>query len=157
MSLWPASWRTSVPPPLVTLAAAAGMAWTSNEVPGWSSAWAFHQVIGLAIGLTATWWMLLALWTMLSHRTTFNPLSPAQAQHLVTEGVFARSRNPIYLADMLLLLGWWWWLGEWTAGWGLLVFWGWMSALQIPAEEAALRVRFGQDFVTYCQQVRRWV
>ena len=157
MSLWAASWRTAVPPPVVTLAAAAGMGWTSSSIPGWSGVWAFHQALGLAMAVTAGWWMVLALWTMLRHRTTFNPLMPSQAKHLVTGGVFARSRNPIYLADLMVLLGWWCWLGDWTAGWGLLVFWGWMSALQIPAEEAALRAHFGQAFVDYCHQVRRWI
>jgi protein-S-isoprenylcysteine O-methyltransferase Ste14 len=32
-----------------------------------------------------------------------NPMRPARASTLVTSGVFAWSRNPIYLGDLLLL------------------------------------------------------
>lgn len=134
-----------------------GMAIAVPDIPGWSGAWAFHQAMGVAVALTAVWWMALALWTLIRQRTTFNPLVPAQASHLVTHGVFARSRNPIYLADLMVLLGWWCWLGDWTAGWGLLAFWAWMSVMQIPAEEAALRAHFGDAFAEYCARVRRWV
>lgn len=157
MSRWVASWRTAVPPPVVTLGAAFAMAMAAPVVPGWSGAWAFHQTLGVAVALMAVWLMLLALGTMARHRTTVNPLVPEQAKHLVTHGVFARSRNPIYLADLMLLLGWWCWLGDVTVGWGLLVFWVWMSALQIPAEEVALRRHFATEFADYCDRVRRWI
>jgi protein-S-isoprenylcysteine O-methyltransferase Ste14 len=32
-----------------------------------------------------------------------------------------------------------------------------MTLLQIRAEEAALRARFGADFEEYCRRVRRWI
>jgi protein-S-isoprenylcysteine O-methyltransferase Ste14 len=44
--------------------------------------------------------------------TTVNPLDPSKASHLVTDGVFRVSRNPMYLALVLLLIGWAIWLGS---------------------------------------------
>jgi protein-S-isoprenylcysteine O-methyltransferase Ste14 len=32
-----------------------------------------------------------------------------------------------------------------------------MDRLQIPAEERALRALFGDEFVHYCSEVRRWL
>ena len=86
-----------------------------------------------------------------------DPLHPADASALVTGGIFAISRNPIYLGDLLILCGWLLWLGNPL---GLLVaasFVLWLTLLQIRHEEVALAARFGDDYRTYCRRVRRWL
>jgi protein-S-isoprenylcysteine O-methyltransferase Ste14 len=90
-------------------------------------------------------------------RTTVNPLAPARASRLVTGGVFAHTRNPMYLGMLLVLAGWGVWLGNALAWLGLPLFVGLLNALQIGPEERAMRQRFGADFDRYAAQVRRWL
>lgn len=89
-------------------------------------------------------------------RTTLNPVRPSEASVLVVAGWYRYSRNPMYLGMGLLLLAWGLWL---AVPHGLIVpllFVVWMDRVQIAAEEAALRQRFGEDYRAYCRQVRRW-
>lgn len=144
---------TFLPPPVVALGAAAGM-WagidpTLPAVPGWHST-------GLVCGLAGLLLMAAAAWTMHRQRTTLDPTRPERARSLVTRGVFAHSRNPIYLADALMLLGWALWLAQPTALLWLAGFVAWIDRVQIAAEEAALERRFGDAYRAYCARVRRW-
>lgn len=88
--------------------------------------------------------------------TTFNPLTPEGATALVTSGVFALTRNPMYLGLFLLLVGWAIKLGTLTPFAGALLFPPLMQYVQIRPEERALRLRFGSDYERYCQGVSRW-
>ena len=99
--------------------------------------------------------MLAALAQMLLARTTFMPRRDPQA--LVVTGVFALSRNPIYLADVLILTG-------------AILYWGAVLALPvIPAfvalitrryirdEETRLQAGFGLAATEYFATVPRWI
>src|SRR5699024_906765 len=99
----------------------------------------------------------LAAQAMHQARTTLLPFDPSLARVLVTRGVFRYSRNPIYLGDALLLLAWAIWLGNGLALLMWPLFIGYMTLVQIRAEERALQHKFGADFTQYCQQVRRWL
>ena len=99
--------------------------------------------------------MLLAVVEMRKCRTTIIP--HMEAAHLVTTGIFARSRNPIYLGDAFVLAG----LALcWTAPVAILlvpVFAGIITRRFILPEEERLRRKFGTDFVCYCEKARRWL
>ena len=90
-------------------------------------------------------------------RTSVNPLSPHNCSSLVVSGVFSISRNPMYLALFLVLLGW----GLYLANLYSLVvatgFIAYMNRFQIRPEERALEAAFGQEFLDYKRQVRRWL
>ena len=75
---------------------------------------------------------------------------------LVTTGMFAVSRNPIYVGFFVFLLG------------QLLVFPDWVPLIylvagtllfhrQVLREEEFMRQRYGQEFADYCHHVRRYV
>ncbi|MEM9602668.1 MAG: isoprenylcysteine carboxylmethyltransferase family protein [Pseudomonadota bacterium] len=98
-----------------------------------------------------------ALWAFRGARTTVDPRRPDRASTLVTEGVFARSRNPMYLGVALLLLAWAVFLGSVPALLGPVVFVVYISRFQIVPEEVALQSRFGVAYEQYCQRVRRWL
>lgn len=86
------------------------------------------------------------------------PTDPGQpTSQLVTTGVFAFSRNPLYLAAVLVLLGL-------ALAFKLL----WAGVLLLPAvvlchyvlirpEERYLAAKFGADYQTYRTSVRRWL
>jgi protein-S-isoprenylcysteine O-methyltransferase Ste14 len=75
---------------------------------------------------------------------------------LVTKGVFAFSRNPIYVGFALVLVG------------QFLVFPNWIPLAylvagvllfhrQVLGEEEFMREQYGQEYVEYCGRVRRYV
>lgn len=145
---------TVVPPPVVAALAAASMYACSDRRAGSSDSAASAALLLGAIGMLL---MLAAAATLLRRHTTLDPMRPARASRLVTQGPFRWSRNPIYLADTLLLAAWALWLGSLVAAIGPLLFVAWIDRLQIPAEEQALTQRFGAAYLDYCRRVRRWL
>lgn len=96
-----------------------------------------------------------AMWSLARHRTAILPNAGASA--LVSGGVFAWSRNPIYLGNTIML-----------AGFAIALRWGWLALaapltmlavtrLAIVREEAHLALRFGDDWRAYAARVRRWL
>jgi protein-S-isoprenylcysteine O-methyltransferase Ste14 len=88
--------------------------------------------------------------------TTVNPLRPESATSLVTSGVFAYTRNPMYLGLALVLAGCAIRLGTVSAWVGPALFVALVSQLQIVPEERALEKLFGERYAAYCRQTGRW-
>jgi protein-S-isoprenylcysteine O-methyltransferase Ste14 len=99
----------------------------------------------------------LAAMTFFAAKTTINPLRPARASTLVTTGVFSLSRNPIYLGDFLVLLALVVWFGNVINLLLLPLFVWFINRFQIAPEERALTGLFGDDYLLYCKNVRRWL
>lgn len=138
-------------PPFYLLACAA-LVWASRAIvtAGFGSLHLLGNLL-IAVGLML---MLAAVVTMTQARTTVIPHRDPSA--LVTDGIFALTRNPIYLGDALVLTGL---CLRWDAplGLGLVpVFIWWITHHFITAEEARLRAAFGPAFDNYAQRVRRW-
>ena len=100
---------------------------------------------------------LAAAWSLLRARTTLDPQRPGRTTRLLTSGVFARSRNPIYLGDALLLAALAVGLGNALNFLLLPLFVAIIDRLQIAAEERALQRLFGDEYRAYCARVRRWL
>ncbi len=111
-------------------------------------------LILLAIGLLL---MVIAAGHFIAAKTTINPLRPANASTLITNGVFAISRNPIYLGDLLILAALAVWLGNMLNIALLALFVWYLNRFQIAPEERALRDKFGEAYAAYCSRVRRWL
>jgi protein-S-isoprenylcysteine O-methyltransferase Ste14 len=90
-------------------------------------------------------------------RTTTNPLRPDAASALVVTGIYAHTRNPMYLGFAVMLLAWCAWLAHPVTLLGIPGFVAWMNRLQIVAEERAIVALFGEEFERYCARVRRWI
>ncbi|WP_026811488.1 methyltransferase family protein [Arenibacter latericius] len=89
-------------------------------------------------------------------KTTINPSAPSKTTMLVTGGLYEYSRNPMYLALLLLLLGWGLYLGNAFNTLLAAGFVYYMNAFQIIPEEEALFKKFPKEFQKYCVKVRRW-
>jgi protein-S-isoprenylcysteine O-methyltransferase Ste14 len=75
---------------------------------------------------------------------------------LVTTGVFAFSRNPMYVAVGFVLLGQFLVFPNWI----VLVYLAagiWLVHRQVLREEAFLREQYGQGYAEYCNRVRRYL
>ena len=153
---------TLVPPPVVTLLSAWAM-WGVAGLPTWASvavapsAWGWQHMLAVVLWVLALALMTTALWAMRALRTTPNPVMPERVSALVQHGVFALSRNPIYVADGVVLVAWASWLGSAAALLVLPLFVVYISSMQIRAEEQALTVAFGDAYAQYCARVRRWL
>ena len=99
----------------------------------------------------------LAIVTFRRAHTTLDPRAPERSSTLVTHGVFALSRNPIYVGFALWLLALALYLENASAIAGVAAFVLYMQLVQIPAEESALRAHFGDAFENYRQKTRRWL
>ena len=92
-----------------------------------------------------------------NHKTTFDPLDPSKAQRLVVTGLYRFTRNPMYLGMTLVLLGTAITVGAFSSLFVPPVFMAVIEYRFIRPEEAMLREQFGEQFDSYCRNVRRWI
>jgi len=119
-------------------------------LPGRALIAAAFFVVSLVIGLPAVLGFRRA-------KTTVNPLKPEASTALVTGGIYRWTRNPMYLAMLLLLLAWACIVSNWAALAMLPLFVAYLNRFQIAPEERALQARFGTEFESYRRKVRRWL
>lgn len=115
-------------------------------------------VIGLLAGCLVGGGIVLIVLAALELRKYSTTIVPHQeAGVLVTSGIFKRTRNPIYLADLMLLAGF---LLQWGAWLSLalvpILMWVLEKRFIIP-EENRLRRKFRADFARYERRAGRWV
>jgi len=101
--------------------------------------------------------LLLLLWSLISFGQSFRVgIDTDHPDQLITTGVFAFGRNPIYVAFALILLGQFLIFSNWI----LLVYLGaaiWLFHRQVLREEDFLKGHYGQEYAEYCNRVRRYV
>ncbi|SIP89936.1 Phospholipid methyltransferase [Paracoccus thiocyanatus] len=111
--------------------------------------------LGLLLVAAALALMLWAAFTMWRARTTVIPGRLPAA--LVTQGPFRFSRNPIYLADLILLAGL---MLALSAPAGLVAVPALALVLKrrfILREETVIAAAYGPAFDRYRKRVRRWI
>ena len=147
----------SIDLPPVWLALFLGLAWvqSSSFTYGLSFGGPVADLLGGLLVGAGLVLMALAIYEMRRHRTTIVPHRDAST--MVQSGIFSRSRNPIYLGDVLILAGL---ILKWDAVLSLPlvpIFLWWIERHFIIAEEDRLRRKFRAEFARYCQKTRRWI
>lgn len=115
-----------------------------------------RHYLSSALGILAVLMGIISLGHFFRTKTTVDPTKPDKASILVTNGIFAFSRNPMYLSMLLLLLAFGLRLGN---AFNVLLaagFVSYMNRFQILPEEKALTKLFGKEFELYCKSVRCW-
>jgi len=101
--------------------------------------------------------LLLFLLSLISFGKSFRVgIDEEQPGSLVTTGVFAVSRNPIYTAFEFILLG----IFLIFTNWIILLYLIaglWLFNRQVLREEESLQRFYGEDYVKYCEKVRRYL
>ncbi len=109
---------------------------------------------GLILMALAALLALACAWQFFRARTHIEPWQPTS--RIIVSGVYRFSRNPIYLAMFVFQIG----LGLWLAnGWVVLcgsLTLRLLSYFVIRREETYLLAKFGDEYLAYTQQVRRW-
>ena len=127
------------------------------DLPSVSTQEFFHSEImswvGVLFGLAG---LLLLLWSLVSFGRSFRVgIDIDHPDRLITTGVFAFSRNPIYVAFATIMVGQFLILPNWI----LLVYIGagvWLFHRQVLREEEYLRKHYGPEYLQYCKRVRRY-
>jgi len=104
--------------------------------------------------ISAGWLSTSAFRTMNRAQTAIDPAKPATA--IVSDGVFRFSRNPLYLSLTLLYIGVSLLL---NAVWAFALLLPLLAVVQIGVihrEEIYLERKFGDKYLRYKKQVRRW-
>ena len=117
----------------------------SNDAVGW---------VGVALCMLG---LILFLLSLISFGKSFRVgIDEEHPGALVTTGVLAISRNPIYTAFTFILLG----IFLIYPNWILLIylFAGvWLLNRQVLREEESLKKFYGEEYVEYCKKVRRYI
>ena len=110
--------------------------------------------IGGGLLLVGVSTLLLSFRAMIKHKTTINPNGVTTT--IVKSGIYRYTRNPMYLSLTLIYFGVSVAANAW---WGLLLLIPLLIVVQkgiIEREEAYLTGKFGNDYLSYKAQVRRW-
>jgi protein-S-isoprenylcysteine O-methyltransferase Ste14 len=98
----------------------------------------------------------LFLWSLISFRQSFRVgIDPDSPDQLITDGVFAFSRNPIYVAFAIILIGEFLIFPNWITS----IYLGaaaWLLHRQVLREEEYLGGHYGQAYAEYRRRVRRY-
>ena len=119
--------------------------------------WIIPALMLALLGLSLSVWSIVYM----RHKGDGNPMDAfghevaPRTKHLMTEGPYRLSRNPmltgsfIYFAGVCLLL--WTWQA-------LMVFVGFIAIMmiQVLSEEKRLRKDFGEEYEAYCQRTGRF-
>jgi protein-S-isoprenylcysteine O-methyltransferase Ste14 len=101
--------------------------------------------------------LFLLLWSLISFRQSFRiGIDTDHADKLIVDGVFAFSRDPIYVTFTMILIG------------EFLIFPYWISLIylvaaaglmhrQVLREEDYLKRHYGEAYEQYCHRVRRYL
>lgn len=76
--------------------------------------------------------------------------------YLLTLGMYAFSRNPMYLSELILIAGWVIFYGSMAVLTASVVWFLFFNYYFIPREERVLEAHFGDTFRNYKSRVRRW-
>lgn len=146
-----------IPPPVLAVAKGLAMVASASALPA-APLPLLVRIGGFALAFgVAGRFGIPAIAAFSAAHTTINPVQIDRASTLVTSGVFARSRNPMYVgltglvAALAFALGNAWLLAA------PLLYAAYLTRYQILPEERAMAARFGADYAAYRQSVRRWL
>ena len=146
-----------VPPLGLALIIAAAMWLASKIIPSLALAMPWLPVCTVVLVGAGIVFVLAGVVAFRKAKTTVNPTNPETTSTVVASGVYAVSRNPMYVGFLLILAGWAVFLGHAFSFVLLPVFILYMNRFQIIPEERALSARFGSEYTAYMQSVRRWL
>ena len=148
--------EAKAPPPAVMLVMAVFMWLISRAAPSLRFDIPAHRWLAAVLMPVGFVTGLLGVMTFLKAKTTVDPTRP-RASSLVTWGVYAISRNPMYVGGLVMLLGWAFFLSNVLAVVFLPLYVVYINHFQIAPEERALTALFGETYVAYQARARRWL
>jgi protein-S-isoprenylcysteine O-methyltransferase Ste14 len=118
----------------------------------------YHSQLGSWIGVGLCFGgVLMLMASLVSFGRSFRVgIDDDHPDKLVTTGVFAFSRNPIYVGFALVLVGQFLVFPNWIPL-AYLLAGLWLLHRQVLREESFMRTHYGREYEEYCARVRRYV
>lgn len=146
-----------VPPVALVMIFAFFMYALDKLVPMSTDPTSSHLVIALFLLFFGGWIAISGVQAFKKAKTTVNPMTPEKSSELVVQGIYQRTRNPMYVGFLCALLGWGLILNNPISFVLSIGFVFYMNKFQIEPEEQALAELFGEKFLQYKAQVKRWL
>jgi protein-S-isoprenylcysteine O-methyltransferase Ste14 len=136
----------------VLLALAAMLHWAvpRADTTAFAAPWA-----GAALLLTGFALMMWAWWLFQRHAVAICPTAPTE--RLLTRGIYALTRNPMYLGMIAMMLGVALCVGSLPFYIATLAYSALIDRVFCPYEEEKLEATFGEAYRRYRAHVRRWL
>ena len=147
--------RIVAPPPVIYLGVLGLGLLLEGLRPTRLVSWPLAVAVGSAILICGVIGLAAAIRTIWRAQTPVDPYKATTA--IVTDGLFRFSRNPIYVSDTLVYVGLSLALNAWWALALTPVLVLIMQVSVVAREEEYLERKFGDDYLRYKWQVRRWL
>lgn len=115
--------------------------------------WKFVGIVAVVLGFAMYVWCLAFHFKSYREAVRVGFVPP----HLVVTGPYRYSRNPMYVAGLLVWIRWTVFYGSLAVFIGLVLLWSMFTFRIIPYEERQLEELFGDEYIEYKKSVRRWL
>ena len=146
--------KNTIPPPIVTFICALLIYLSKPIFP--ELIIKYSNLISLVFLIFGLVIIIISFQRFKKEKTTINPINIEKASSLVTGGIFKYSRSPMYLGMLLILISI---TIRFNIYGGILIvgfFVYFITYFQILPEEKAMLKLFGEDFINYKNETRRW-
>lgn len=143
--------RVFIPPPLVF----GGLLTLGLLLDSSPLSHGLTQIMGFVLAFTGVGLIVTALGLFRTNKTRPEPWQPAST--LVRRGIYNITRNPMYLGMGLASLGIALAFSSLAGSVLTIIAAAAIDRFVITREEAYLTRRFGEDYITYTRDVRRWL
>ncbi len=146
-----------IPPPILAILIGLAMGAASWMAPPIAIERYLRLFLPGILGLLGCSFLASGFLAFQKARTTIDPVRIDAASSVVTGGIFAYTRNPMYVGFTSLLLAWASYLAiPWTIL-GPIFFALFITRFQIIPEERVMSAKFGPTYDEYRKRVRRWL
>lgn len=143
-------------PPLILILCLAIAYLLSHYLPVYTlpafitQSYAYVSAAGVFIALLGIWQFRLA-------KTTIDPKRPDKVSNIVSSGIYRVTRNPMYLGMLLVLIAAVFKFADLSGALAIILFISYITLFQIKPEERMIEKLFGEQYLAYKNQVRRWL
>ena len=119
---------------------------------GYPALWNRLGLIPVIVGNIGLFWGVLAHSAQTPMRIDFE----LDKLYLLTDRLYRYSRNPMYVAELILLFGWIVFYGSVALVIAFVIWYMFFNYYAIPQEERILEEHFGESYREYKTKVPRW-
>ena len=116
-----------------------------------------QNILGILIGLEGMIIILVSIRLFRKYQTTINPFKAHETTRLITSGIYAFTRNPMYLGLSSIQVAFGIYLGAHVSIFLIPCFIIYITNKQIIYEEEILKKEFRDEYLNYLKSVRRWI
>ncbi len=117
----------------------------------------YRQIVSVIILIIGLIIIVSPVVDFIKSKTTVNPVKFKNVNRLVTTGIYRYSRNPMYLGMILIIISTTVYYLNFVSVFSPLIFYIWINKFQISREEIFLEDKFGNEYLKYKSETRRWI